>query len=132
MRSKPWVPTPDGRSVSRVYFAFIVLDGRGNTFLTEHPPVLLNEGGKNRLLKFGEMGDVQLGAQDFTVFGVVVFFPKIRIYILNLWGIMDALADESANLDIWEHRFPFILGMREPTVIEQRARKFSALTLTRR
>jgi len=78
------------------------------------------------------MGDVQLGAQDFTVFGVVVFFPEIRIYILNLWGIMDALADESANLDIWEHRFPFILGMREPTVIEQRARKISALTLARR
>lgn len=41
MRAKPWVPAPDGRSVTRVYLALIVLDGRGDTFLTEHPPVLM-------------------------------------------------------------------------------------------
>ena len=121
MGPKGWVSVADRGSIPRVNFTFIDFDRGCYTLFAENPSIFDNNSTQNILLMHSRVGNIQLIFKHMSMLSFIIFLTKVGVHIIQLWGVMAALSYQAASLNLGEHLFPLILGMRVPTVIKQGA-----------
>ena len=116
---KGWVSSTDKGSIPRVDFTCIIVDRGCYTLLAENLPIFDDDSTHNILLMYSQVGHIQLIFKHLSMISFIIFLTKVGVHIIQpCWGLMATLSDQATSINLREHRFPFILGVRMPTVIK--------------